>query len=269
MAKIGIFDSGFGGLTVLKEVISQLPDYDYIYLGDTARAPYGSRSSEEIYQFTEDAVEYLFGNGCELIILACNTVSAEALRRIQQEYLPRRHPNKRVLGVIVPTAEKLFEDNVDCKVGIIATEATVHSGAYIREIGKLAPHIEIVQAAAPGLVPLIEAGIFQGEEIDRCLDLYLGPLVGENIEALIMGCTHYGHIESEISRFLGPTVRIYNQATTVAEKLRDYLSCHPEISSVLTKGKSVEFLCTGDVDKFTTFTAVLLGEEVRANRVEI
>lgn len=265
MSKIGVFDSGFGGLTVLKEIRRLLPQYDYVYLGDTARAPYGIKSQDEIYQFTEEAVDYLFRQDCELIILACNTASSEALRKIQQEYLPKKNLDKRVLGVIIPACEKVVEDGYS-NIGIMATPSTVSAGAYIREIKKLNEKAKITQKACPLLVPLIEAGEIDKEILDKILVSYLNDL--KDVEVIILGCTHYEIIKKEIEEKAGK-IKIVSQSKIVAEKLSDYLKRHPEIESKLSKGGSIFYFSTGLKEKFDKFGSEIVGENIESKKVDI
>lgn len=267
MSKIGIFDSGFGGLTVLKGIRKLLPEYDYIYLGDSARAPYGTRSQEVIYKFTEQAVEYLFNQGCELIILACNTASSEALRKIQQEYLVKNHPQKRVLGVVIPAAEKAvgFEYK---KIGVMATNSTVESGSYIREIKKLDSGTEIIQKPCPLLVPIIESGEIHKDVLSIVLINYLDTLKNNRVEAIILGCTHYEIILDEIKKHAG-NIKIIEQSPVVAEKLKDYLKRHPEIEKKLSKNRSVDYLSTDITSRFEIFAEKILGEKIKVKRVEL
>lgn len=269
MSKIGVFDSGFGGLTVLREIRNVLPQYDYLYLGDSARAPYGQRSREEIYQFTKEAVQYLFRHDCGLIILACNTASAEALRRIQQEYLPPSFPNKRVLGIIIPTAEEVASRNEIKKIGVVATRGTVDSGAYIREIKKVAPDKVVLQEAAPDLVPLIESGVTEGTEIEKKIRQYVKPLMGSHIDCLILGCTHYAIVEDEFRKVLPLNIRIFNQSEAVSQKLDDYLERHPEIEKGLARNGKIEYFCTGSCKKFNELSAKLLGLKVASEQVNL
>src|SRR5664279_3396454 len=184
--KIGIFDSGLGGLIITHSLINKLPQYDYLYLGDTARVPYGNRSPEIVFQYTLESVDYLFKQNCKLIIVACNTASSEALRKIQQDYLPKNYPDRKILGVIIPSVEEVVEKTRTGKIGVIATRGTVNSQTYIREIQKLRPNTKVYQQAAPLLVPLIE---YDGSKwVDKILDEYLAPLLQQDIDTLILGC---------------------------------------------------------------------------------
>ncbi len=240
--KIGIFDSGLGGLFVTKALVKELPQYDYVYLGDTQRVPYGNRSHETVYKFLKEAVDYLFAHDCELIIVACNTASAEALRKVQQEYLPRHYPKRRVLGIIIPTAEAALKDHKIKRVGVLATQGTVDSRAYIRELKKIRPDVSIFQQAAPLLVPLIESNAI--EFADPILHSYLQPLSRKNIDALILGCTHYPILKKQIKEICGPDIKVISQDEIISAKLADYLGRHPKIVKRLGKNKRREFLVT-------------------------
>jgi len=260
---IGVFDSGFGGLTVLKEFLRVLPDYDYIYLGDNARAPYGNKSDEVIYEYTKQAVDFLFKQGCELIILACNTVSVKALRRIQQEYLPKFYPDKRVLGIVVPAVETAVKLDHCHKLGVIGTTITINSGVYQKEVKKLRADLEIYQQACPLLVPLIEEDWTDKPEAKMILKKYLRPLKVKQIDTLILGCTHYPALERHISSFMGKRVKIINPVLVMAEKLVDYLKRHQEIEKKLEKNKKLVFYTTDDINKFKELGKKLLGRELK------
>lgn len=240
--RIGIFDSGLGGLLIARSIIRLLPDYDYLYFGDTARVPYGNRSRETIYRFTREAVEYLFANDCQLIIVACNTASADALRRIQQEYLPNCYPERRVLGVLIPAAEEAVNFSPTGRIGVLATQGTVESGAFMREISKLRPDAQITQQAAPLLVPLIEMdGLKYAKPV---VAEYLAPLLNANVECLILGSTHYPIVRPLVEALIGPSIQIIDQNDFVPRKLRDYLRRHPEIECRLAKAGRREFHVT-------------------------
>lgn len=240
--KIGIFDSGTGGLVMLKSIVKKLPQYDYLYLGDTKRVPYGGRSLETIYRFTKEAVEYLLWRDCELIILACNTASAEALRRIQDEFMPKHYPKRKVLGVIIPAVEAVTEHKDITRVGVLATEATVNSNKYPREFKKNNPKIKVFQNAAPLLVPLIEHdGIRYTEPMLRD---YLKPLLAKKVQAIILGCTHYALLKKQVQKIVGKKVQVFAQDDFLPGKVADYLKRHPEIEKNLTKKKWREFLLT-------------------------
>jgi glutamate racemase len=255
--KIGIFDSGLGGLIITQSVIKKLPRYDYIYLGDTARVPYGDRSEETIYRFVRQAVEFLFKKGCGLVVVACNTASANALRKIQQDYLPRHYPDRRVLGVIIPTAE---EAALHGKVGVIATASTVRSKAHMRELKKLNSRVLVYQQAAARLVPLIEKNDFA--RIDRVLEGYLKPLGKKGIEALILGCTHYPILKGNIRKILGPGIKIIDQTEIIPPKLENYLSRHPEINAKLSKGGKRGYFVTKRTKEFNEVARLLAGKKI-------
>lgn len=266
---IGIFDSGFGGLDILREVVKVLPEYDYIYLGDTARAPYGSRSQDLIYKFTEQAVNFLFKQKCQLIILACNTASSEALRKIQQEYLPNYYPKKRILGVIIPATEMAVELTNNNRVGVIATEGTITSEAFERELKKLKPEIKVFQKACPLLCPIIEAGEQTSGVLEVALKNYLAPLIEKNIDVLILGCTHYGLLKDEIRAITGDDVKLVLEGKIVSEKLKGYLKRHPEIENKLTKNSKIEFWTTDLTDKFRVLGSQFFGKPIIPKKVII
>lgn len=264
---IGVFDSGFGGINVLRGIVKELPAYDYRYLGDTARTPYGTRSPEIIYEFMVQAVDFLFANQCELIIIACNTASSDALRKIQQHHLPQHHPGKRVLGVLIPAVEAAATQTSNKKVGVIATAGTVRSAAFERELKKLDPAIRVFQNACPLLVPLVEAGEHRSPAADLILAKYLLPLQKKGIDTLILGCTHYGILESRIQKICGPAVRVISEAKIVPKKLRSYLAKHPEIEALLSKTARVEFYSTDLTETFTTLGSKFFGKPITVERV--
>jgi len=266
---LGIFDSGFGGLEILREIVLKLPNYNYIYLGDTNNAPYGERTQKEIYDFTEQAVNFLFKQGCELIVLACNTASAEGLRIIQQDYLKKYFSDKKVLGVVVPVIENAVERTVNNRVGVMATNSAVDSGAFTREIKKLRPNIEVFQMACPLLVPIIESGDYNSTDLDIALNSYLEPLLKENIDTLVLGCTHYGLIEKAIRNKINKNISIISEGAVVAQKLQDYLTRHPEISNKLKQNSEINFFTTGFVEKFEKIGSNFFGEPINAKKVEI
>lgn len=259
---IGVFDSGFGGLTILRGLTKELPEYNYIYLGDTARTPYGSRSQEIIYDFTRQAVDFLFKQNCTLVILACNTASSEALRRIQQEHLPKFHPNKKVLGVIIPAAEAAIKKTKNGRIGVIATEQTVASKTFIRELRKLDPKISVFQSSCPLLVPIIETGEHQSKIIDIVLRKYLAPLLKKKIDTLILGCTHYGIIEKKIYAIIGKDIHVISEASVVAKKLQDYLKHHPEVAIGLEKKRARTFYSTDLTEKFKRLGGQFFGQKI-------
>ncbi len=240
--KIGIFDSGLGGLIVTQSLIKNLGEYDYIYYGDTARVPYGNRSQDTIYKFTIEAVKYLFANDCKLVILACNTASTEALRRTQKEYLITKYPNRKVLGVVIPTVEVAVGKTKNKKIGVIGTLSTVKSQSFVREINKLDSEIQVFQKPTPLLVPLIEN---QGKKwAEPILDEYLKSLTDKDIDTLILGCTHYPVLKDIIREKVGSKIKVISQDEIIPEKLQDYLSRHPKVKKDLTKNSKQEFIVT-------------------------
>ncbi|HSI20976.1 MAG TPA: glutamate racemase [Verrucomicrobiae bacterium] len=262
--RIGIFDSGLGGLVVTAAIARALPHHDLVYLGDTARVPYGDRSQEAIFRFTAAAVDELFVNlECGLIIVACNTASSEALRRIQQEYLPAHYPNRRVLGVIIPTAESITGNG---PVGVLATRSTVRSQAFPRELEKLHPHLQVIQAAAPLLVPLIENDALKWAE--PVVEEYVQPLKEAGITELILGCTHYGLAKALIEQHL-PGVLILAQEDIIPDKLVSYLERHPEIANTLTQNGSRQYFVTDVLDHYGTLSATLIGQPISFERIDL
>jgi len=255
--KIGIFDSGLGGLVITQGILKKLPQYDYVYLGDTARLPYGDRTEREIYKFTSQSIEFLFKKRCKLVVVACNTASANALRKIQQEYLPKHYPDRRVLGVIIPTAE---QSSGYRRIGIIATASTVRSRAHVRELKKLNPRAQVFQQAAVKLVPLIEKNDFSG--IDRVLKSYLDPMGKKGIEALVLGCTHYPILKSRIKKILGSRVKVIDQTEIIPPKLQHYLRRHPEIRRGLSKGRRRLYYVTRLTPEFRQVARLLAGKNV-------
>ncbi len=269
LGPIGIFDSGFGGLSILKAIFKELPNYDYIYLGDTARTPYGNRSPEIIYEFTKQAVDFLFKNNCQLVILACNTASSDALRKIQQEYLPQYYPSKKVLGVLIPGAEAAVAITKNKKVGIMATEGTVTSGAFVREIKKIDPTIKIFQQSCPLLVPLIEAGEQKNPATKIILEQYIKPLKQKNIDAVVLGCTHYGLLEKQIKNLFGNKVKIISEGKEVAKKLKTYLINHPEIETLIQKKSKLIFYSTDTTSKFQVLGGKFFGQKIEVEKVNL
>lgn len=247
---IGVFDSGFGGLTVLKEFLRALPRHNYVYLGDNARAPYGSKSPEVIYEHTRQAVEFLFRKKCRLVILACNSASAGALRKIQQDWLPKYYRDRRVLGVILPVAEAAAGLSRSDKIGVIGTRATVGAKTYERELKKIGPRFKIYAQACPLLVPLVEEGWANEKETETILKKYLKPLQDKKIDTLILGCTHYPILLGRIRKIMGKKVKVLHSPQIVAVKLADYLKRHPEIEKRLKKNGKRIFFTTDDPKKF-------------------
>jgi glutamate racemase len=260
---IGVFDSGLGGLTVLKHFLKKLPQYDYIYLGDNARVPYGEKSRETIYEYVKEALDFLFAQKCEIIILACNSASAEALRKIQQEYLPKKYPGKKVLGVIRPLAEKFAGTNKFAKIGIIGTNATIASGAYVTEIKKLNPKALVYQQATPLLVPLIENGCAHETETKIILAKYLKNFKTKKINALILGCTHYPFVQKEIKDIMGSTCAIPDTGAVIAASLENYLARHSELKIKKSKSPKLSFYTTDNPDKFKKLGEKFLGQKIR------
>ncbi|EKE18900.1 MAG: Glutamate racemase [uncultured bacterium] len=263
---IGFFDSGFGGLTILKEVVKTLPDFSYVYLGDNARTPYGSLSKEIIYQYTCEGVEELFSRGAELVILACNTSSAVALRKIQQEYLPKFHPDKKILGIIIPTVEEMVGHE---NIGIFATEATISSGIYPAEILKINANAIVTQEACPLLVPIIESGEF--DQLENVVQKYVKDLFAksEDIETVILGCTHYAIIEDIFRKFIPNNVEIISQGKIIAEKLKNYLSRHGEMEGGMKKGGERIFLTTANSPQIQELARMFYGEEINLKIVRL
>lgn len=259
---IGVFDSGFGGMSILTEIEKALPQYQYLYLGDTARTPYGSRSADVVYQFTLEAVEYLFSKGCELIIIACNTASTEALRRIQQEYLPTHYPDRRILGVVIPAVEEAVRLTKNGRIGILGTEATVRSNKFPTELKKLRNDLHMYQQAAPLLVPLVEEGMQRSPAAELIVRSYLAPLKRQRIDTLILACTHYGYFESRIKKELGKGVTVISEGKVVACKLKDYLLRHPELERRLSKKQGTTFYTTDLTDRFTRTGSKLVGRTI-------
>jgi glutamate racemase len=260
---IGVFDSGFGGLTVLKELLRVLPRYDYIYLGDSARAPYGSKSPETIYEYTRQAVEFLFEKNCQLVVLACNSASAGALRKIQQEWLPKHYPRRRVLGVIIPVVEAVADINQASKVGVIGTRATLASKTYQHELRKISQRFKIYEQACPLLVPLIEEGWAREKETGTILKKYLKPLQAKKIDTLILGCTHYPILLAHIKKVMGKKVKVLDSPRIVAIKLADYLKRHPEIEKKLKKNGKRVYFTTDDPKKFKKLGRQFLRKPIR------
>lgn len=243
---IGVFDSGLGGLTILKAFLKKLPQYNYIYLGDNARVPYGNRSSEIIYQFTKEAVEFLFRKNCQLIIIACNTSTSTSLRKIQQEYLPQFYPDRKVLGVIKPVVEELGVRSYELggRIGVIGTKATVSSEAFVREIKKTLPKAKVYQQACPLLVPYIEDSRRNKKILQLMIEEYLEGLMKKNIDSLLLACTHYEIIKKEIQAMVGSKIKVISEGKIVAEKLKDYLKRHPEVEKKLEKKKQISYFFT-------------------------
>lgn len=274
--QIGIFDSGFGGLSIFRSIRSALPRYDYLYLGDNARTPYGSRSFEAILRFSKECIDYLFAQDCKLVIVACNTASAKALRTIQQRSLPVEHPDRRVLGVIRPSAEALAAYPRDRTVALWATEGTVKSRSFPMELEKLAPGLSLIQKACPLLVPLVEAGELSGPGIEFFVDKYWRETEAQAaaagygpVHALLLACTHYPLLYPLLRARLPASVDILMQGDIVAPSLVEYLSRHPEIESALGRGGSQRFLTTDQTDGFDRLAEIFLGHRVESERIDL
>ncbi|WP_394334071.1 glutamate racemase [Bacteroides ilei] len=266
---IGVFDSGYGGLTILNKFRELLPQYDYIYLGDNARTPYGTRSFEVVYEFTLQAVRKLFEFGCPLVILACNTASAKALRSIQQNDLPHIDPHRRVLGVIRPTVECIGGLTQSRHIGLLATAGTVKSESYPLEIHKLYPDIKVTAVACPLWVPLVENNEYDSPGADYFVKKYLDQLLGQDpeIDTIILGCTHYPLLIDKIRQFTPSHIHLIAQGEYVAHSLKDYLMRHPEIKSRCTANGTCEFLTTESIEKFQESAATFLHEKVRVRSI--
>ena len=266
---IGVFDSGFGGLTVLKEIERSLPQYDFLYLGDNARAPYGARSFETVYAYTLEAVQWLFKQGCHLAILACNTASAKALRTIQQKDLPRIAPERRVLGVIRPVTELVGALTKSRHIGILATSGTVASESYVIEIKKYFPDITAVQEACPMWVPLVEYSEFDCDGADYFVQQHIRRLLGADrlIDTVILGCTHYPLLENKIRKYLPEGVSIISQGPIVAESLAAYLQRHPEIESRCSRQGRRDFYTSEKAQVFDRLAGVFYSKEIRCREM--
>jgi glutamate racemase len=266
---IGVFDSGYGGLTVFKEIVKELPQYDYVYLGDNARVPYGTRSFETVYKYTWECVQELFTLGCSLVVLACNTASAKALRSIQQNDLPRLQELKRVLGVIRPTAEVVGSYSQSGHVGILATPGTVASQSYVIEIEKFFPQIRVYQEACPMWVPLVENNEIDNPAADYFIQKNLDQLFSQNssIDTLVLACTHYPLLSNTIKRFCRPGVSVISQGELVAKSLRNYLVRHAEIDSLCSKGATQTFYTTECCSDFDKKAAFFLGRELQSTQL--
>ncbi|MFC1533150.1 glutamate racemase [Thermodesulfobacteriota bacterium] len=259
---IGVFDSGFGGLTILKAFLNKLPGYDYLYLGDSAYTPYGNKSLKVVYEYTQQAVEFLFQHGSLLIILACNTASAKALRKLQQEWLPVNYPDRRILGVTIPLAEAAVDASRYGNIGVIGTRATIESKVYEQELHKLEPGLKIYGQSCPLLVPLVEEDWVGKPETNMILKKYLRPLKSKKIDTLIPGCTHYPFLKKDISRIMGKNCLVLDVPGIVADKLSDYLKRHPEIETRLSRGREKIFYTTDTPDRFEAFGRKFLGDNI-------
>lgn len=268
---IGVFDSGYGGLTILSKIREALPEYDYIYLGDNARTPYGTRSFEVVYEFTLQAVTKLFEMGCHLVILACNTASAKALRSIQIHDLPQLDPSRRVLGVIRPTVECIGDITHSRHVGVLATAGTIKSESYPLEIHKLFPDIRVSGEACPLWVPLVENNEAQGDGTDYFIRKYIDELLAKDaeIDTVILGCTHYPLLLPKIQQYMPTGITTVAQGELVAKSLRDYLHRHPEMDIQCTKRGKCTYCTTEAEEKFIESASTFLNESVSVQRIEL
>jgi glutamate racemase len=269
---VGIFDSGYGGLTIFRSIEAMLPQYQYVYLGDNARAPYGARSFEAVLRFTTEAVRHLLGaEGCRLVIIACNTASARALRNIQQLMLPEEFPDRRVLGIIRPSVEVLGNYTHTKTVALWATNGTVRSESFLIEMAHHFPEVKVVQQACPLLVPLIEAGELEGPGVDHFIRKYWELTVAQSpdIDTLLLACTHYPLLHDRIRAIVPSHVRIVTQGGIVAHSLQDYLQRHPEIERDLARSGGRDFLTTDRTEGFDQLGEVFLGHPIRSRKVEI
>jgi len=259
---IGVFDSGFGGIDILRHIVKDLPEYNFIYLGDTARTPYGTRTRKTIHKFTEEGVEFLLGKNCPLVVLACNTASSQALPLFSQRL------KRKTLGIIKPASRAAAKKNPD-RVGVIGTEATIRSNVFKKNIKKIDSSIKVYQNPAPLLVPIVEEGEEQSEIARLAVIKYLGPLLEKRIEALVLGCTHFGILEKTIKETTGPGVDIIKEGPVIARKLKRYLGEKPEIEKTLSKNGRVYFYSTDLTDKFIRLGSKFFGKKIKAQSVNL
>jgi glutamate racemase len=268
---IGIFDSGYGGLTVLKEITAILPQYDYIYMGDNARAPYGTRDFETVYEYTLQSVKWFFSQGCPLVILACNTASAKALRTIQQKDLLQLDPSKRILGVIRPTSEVIGRFSKSGHVGVMGTTGTIQSGSYLIEIEKYYPNVTVRQEACPIWVPLIENNEHLSPGADYFVKKHIDLLLEKDtaIDTILLACTHYPLLMEKIMKFIPAGVSVIAQGEIVAASLKDYLNRHPEIAEKCSKNGSRKFYTTGDTVDFNNHAGLFFSETLESEKIKL
>ncbi len=266
---IGVFDSGYGGLTVFKSIIHALPDYNYIYLGDNARAPYGDHPYDIVYQYTLECVEWLFAQGCEVVILACNTASAKALRTIQQKVLPVKYPHHRVLGVIRPTAEVIGNFTSSKTIGVLGTRGTINSASYPIEIEKFFPEVAVVQQSCPMFVPLIENNEHLTSGADHFVEKYLSELFNQakSIDCILLACTHYPLLIPKIKQYLPAGVKLLAQGEIVADSLVNYLERHPEIANKIGKECHTQFFTSGDPATFDNRASLFFGKDIKSTQI--
>jgi glutamate racemase len=268
---IGVFDSGYGGLTVLREIVARLPQYDYIYLGDNARAPYGNRSFDTVYHYTLECVQWFFSQGCSLVILACNTASAKALRTIQQNDLPVIAPEKRVLGVIRPTTEVIGTYSTSGHVGILGTNGTVNSGSYPIEINKFFPNLAVYQHACPMWVPLVENNEYEGHGADYFIKKDIKELLRQSpaIDTILLACTHYPLLLNKIREYSPADMTILSQGQVVANSMEEYLHRHPEIEARCSTGAGRAFYTTDSTEDFDAHASIFFGQQVSSKHVSL
>ncbi len=268
---IGIFDSGYGGLTVMKEITRQLPEYDYMYLGDNARVPYGNRSFDIVFQYTWQCVRHLLEEGCPLVIVACNTASAKALRNIQQTMLPMYFPDRKVLGVIRPTTEIVGDISKTNEIGVFATQGTVTSESYRLEIKRFFPNARVYQQPCPLWVPIIENNEHLSEGADYFVNKYIDELLVQchNIDTIILGCTHYPLLIDKIQKHLPDHIKLISQGPLVASSLTDYLERHPELKKEISQNRSRQYFTTDDPTVFSLKGKLFVGEELEVSHIEL
>ncbi|MGY4386017.1 glutamate racemase [Pedobacter sp. UYP24] len=268
---IGIFDSGYGGLTVFKSIVEKLPDYNYVYMGDNARSPYGDHSFETVYEYTLECVEWLFSQGCPLVILACNTASAKALRSIQQKVLPIKFPENKVLGVIRPTAEVIGNYSKSNVIGVMGTRGTINSGSYLMEIGKFFPAVTVEQQSCPMWVPLVENNEHINPGADYFIEKYIADLLSKNeqIDTILLACTHYPLLASKIEQVLPANVKLVGQGEIVANSLAIYLEKHPEMELKLGRNGKRSFFTSGEAKTFDEHASVFFNKQVKSEHVDV
>ena len=268
---IGVFDSGYGGLSILKEITTLLPQYDFIYLGDNARAPYGTRDFETVYEYTLQCVKWFFSQGCPLVILACNTASAKALRTIQQKDLPRIGPSRRVLGVIRPTSEVIGEYSKTGHVGVMGTPGTVQSNSYLLEIEKFYPGIKVSQEACPIWVSLVESNEYRSPGADYFVKKHIDHLLQKDnaIDTILLACTHYPLLMDKILKYTPKGVSVIAQGQIVAASLQEYLSRHPEIDQKCSKNSVLQFYTTGETADFDNHASLFFGQDIVSDKLHL
>jgi len=267
--KIGFFDSGYAGLGMMRQVQQQLPQYQYVYLGDTAHLPFGPKPAADIRAFTQKGISYLFDQGCEVVLITCNTAAAQSLRFVQQQFLPKFAPHRHVLGTIVPAAEQAVMTTRNNKIGVLATKGAVDAMAFSSEIQKLRPEASVYQQAAPELVSLIESGLYHTTEMKMVLRHYLQPLVDASIDTLILGCTHYERIADEITKVIGGDIALIHEPPAVAERLQDYLFRHADLAHQLTPGSSRRILFTANAEVYSGLARDFYGVPIVAEQVSL